>query len=218
MTMTDTSQYHVEGRMTDGGKFDDSVTGRVAACLKAQGIEEDGGSASVTGPDGEIVDHWDGYRIGLTWEAALVFGGLVSPAPREKQLEHVAHTMGNEFAMVHAALGLPEDAVMDAEVMVEAIKRLKQSADRWDALLASDRIRMIGSAGIMRPEPNNSAHFGMEIWTHYGRSLNPEQLDSMAKGNEQGRDWLTKYADIAMARQQARRESEDQQNESKEQP
>lgn len=78
----------------------------------------------------------------------------------------------------------------------------ERDAERWRALLNSARIRMIGSAGLNQPEPNNYAHFGMEIWTRYGSSLNDEQRAEMERGNELGRAWLTKYAEIAMAAQQ----------------
>lgn len=71
-------------------------------------------------------------------------------------------------------------------------------AARWRALLGSQRIRMLGSAGLNKPEANNYAHFGMEIWTIYGSRLTDEQRETMKRGNEQGRDWLTKYADIAI--------------------
>ena len=36
-----------------------------AACLFAQGVEEDGGSAIVIDGDGGVVDHWEGYRVAL---------------------------------------------------------------------------------------------------------------------------------------------------------
>lgn len=35
------------------------------ACIFAQGIEEDGGSAHVTDQEGNGVDHWDGYQVSL---------------------------------------------------------------------------------------------------------------------------------------------------------
>ena len=35
------------------------------ACVFAQGIEEDGGSAHVTDQEGNEVDHWDGYQVSL---------------------------------------------------------------------------------------------------------------------------------------------------------
>ncbi len=74
-------------------------------------------------------------------------------------------------------------------------------AKRWRAMLASDRIRMLGSAGLNTPEPDNYAHFGMEIWTKYGSSPDPKLRLDMEHGNVLGREWLTKYADIAIAAQ-----------------
>ena len=83
------------------------------------------------------------------------------------------------------------------------------AAARWCALLASQRIRMIGSAGLTgKTDPNGNpwsgyAHFGMEIWTKYGASLDEDRLRSMAQGNDLGRDWLTRYADIAIEAQRS---------------
>lgn len=80
----------------------------------------------------------------------------------------------------------------------------KLDAARWRALLASARIRILGSAGIdseIMPDGqpyNGYAHFGMEIWTKYGASLDSNQALRMQIGNAQGRDVLTKYADIAI--------------------
>lgn len=44
------------------------------ACVFAQGIEEDGGSAHVTDQEGNGVDHWDGYRVSITPEGRLALG------------------------------------------------------------------------------------------------------------------------------------------------
>ncbi len=85
--------------------------------------------------------------------------------------------------------------------LVKQVTEQNLDAERWRALLASDRIRMIGSAGLREPEGNNYAHFGMEIWTKYGRNYSPELLDQMDKGNALGREWLIKYADVAIAAQ-----------------
>ncbi len=63
----------------------------------------------------------------------------------------------------------------------------KADASRWRALLASARIRPIGSAGIHNDQ-NGYAHLSLELWT----------IESGARENENllGRSWLTKYADI----------------------
>lgn len=74
-----------------------------------------------------------------------------------------------------------------------------KDADRWRAFVGSARIKMQGSAGLNEPEPNNYAHIGLEIWTTYDRNYSQALLDQMDKGNALGRDWLTKYADIAVA-------------------
>lgn len=96
----------------------------------------------------------------------------------------------------------------DADLMAELLAAYSASpaaqcdakdAERWRALLGSARIRMIGSSGLREPMPNNYAHFGMEIWTIYGSSLDADQRAAMVNGNILGREWLTKYADIAIA-------------------
>jgi hypothetical protein len=87
------------------------------------------------------------------------------------------------------------------EGLTQVLAARNTDADRWHAFIHSARIRMIGSAGLNEPMPNNYAHFGMEIWTKYGRDYSPELLDQMDKGNVLGREWLTKYADIAIAAQ-----------------
>lgn len=43
----------------------DELTDLEKACLHAQGIEEDGGSATVFADDGTEIDHWDGYQLSL---------------------------------------------------------------------------------------------------------------------------------------------------------
>lgn len=72
-----------------------------------------------------------------------------------------------------------------------------RDAARWRAFLGSARIRMLGSAGLKEPMPNNYAHLGMEIWTAY-RYHDQAWIE---ESNELGREWLTKYADIAIEAQ-----------------
>ncbi len=49
--------------------------------------------------------------------------------------------------------------------VVEEIEEIKRDAKRWNALINSGRIRILGTAGIGNPEYQ---HFGMEIWSEYG--------------------------------------------------
>jgi hypothetical protein len=72
-------------------------------------------------------------------------------------------------------------------------------AARWRALIGSARIRPLGCAGIREPEEQHYAHLGLELWTVFGNLLNDEQRERLAKENALGREWLTKYADIAAA-------------------
>ncbi len=69
-------------------------------------------------------------------------------------------------------------------------------AKRWRAFRASARIRALGSAGLRdTPGPQDDtpgyAHLGLEVWTMYP--------GDHTKENTLGRDWLNKYADIAVA-------------------
>jgi uncharacterized protein len=73
-----------------------------------------------------------------------------------------------------------------------------RDATRWRALLGSARIRPIGNAGLANPEPNNYAHLGLELWTTFSAKGNE---DGLIRANELGADWLTRYADIALAAQ-----------------
>jgi hypothetical protein len=76
-------KYYVEGTTCDMGHVEKEFDGENAlrdACIKAQNIEEDGGSATVTDEAGNEVDHWAGYRIGIDPasgtddSAGIVFG------------------------------------------------------------------------------------------------------------------------------------------------
>ena len=59
-------KHYVEGTTCDMGHVEEEFDGESAlrdACIKAQNIEEDGGSATVTDEAGKEIDHWNGYRI-----------------------------------------------------------------------------------------------------------------------------------------------------------
>ena len=61
-------KHYVEGTTCDMGNVEKEFDGPTAlrdACIKAQNIEEDGGSATVTDEHGNAVDHWAGYQVGL---------------------------------------------------------------------------------------------------------------------------------------------------------
>ncbi|RJF99066.1 hypothetical protein [Noviherbaspirillum saxi] len=103
----------------------------------------------------------------------------------------------------------PQEA---APVAIDDLKKqnaeLVKDAQRWRAVLASARVRPLGSAGLNDAiDPNGSpyngyAHLGLELWTIFGKSLNDEQRERLVKENALGREWLTKYADIASAHQE----------------
>jgi hypothetical protein len=67
-------------------------------------------------------------------------------------------------------------------------KGLREDAERWRAIIGCARIRTLGSAGIVTPNEHGYAHIGVELWTHYTASSNPEAIE-----------WLTKFADISKA-------------------
>ena len=117
------------------------------------------------------------------WHDAAVTAGFASSEPAQELFELLGWPY--RFAAPRATADVERDA------------------SRWRALLDSERIRMIGSAGIANPQADNYAHFGMEIWTTYGTSLNAEQAQQMVDGNVRGREWITKYADIAIEAQRA---------------
>lgn len=71
--------YFVSGTTMDGGDVEEEFSGesssaRERACIRAQGIEEDGGSAYVTNSEDDVIDHWEGYQICITPEGQLGFG------------------------------------------------------------------------------------------------------------------------------------------------
>lgn len=101
---------------------------------------------------------------------------------------------------------------MPAEIGVESSMQLVapevvRDSDRWRAVVNSGRIRPQGCAGLNAPMANNYAHMGMEIWTTYDRDFSAEMLAKMDAETALGRDYLTKYADVAVAAHRAVAES-----------
>ena len=84
--------YEAEKELDDGR----------SACIFAQGIEEDGGSATVTDPEGQDSDHWAGYQVGITPDAKLTLGDRIVEHPlvpdalisREQVDEVLLHSAG----------------------------------------------------------------------------------------------------------------------------
>lgn len=89
----------------------------------------------------------------------------------------------------------------------------KRDAERWRAFINSPRIRIIGSAGLNGDtDPNgnphgNYAHFGMEIWSVFGRNYSAALLKDLDDGNVSGRALLVKYANKCIAAQAAHQAS-----------
>lgn len=65
---------------------------------------------------------------------------------------------------------------------------LRPDAERWRALVGCARIRALGSAGLVKPNPNRYAHLGLELWTHHTAGSDPGAIE-----------WLIKFADCCVA-------------------
>jgi hypothetical protein len=77
-------------------------------------------------------------------------------------------------------------------ISAERSKQDRIDAERWRALMASARLRMLGTAGFKSEDPNDKyRHMGLELWTQYGG--NP--ADHVA-GNAEACAKLTAYADV----------------------
>lgn len=71
------------------------------------------------------------------------------------------------------------------------------SADRWNALMSSDRMRILGSAGF-KPSTYPGAtmfeegrrHFGCDFWSHH---------DAVDGETEQAKEMITAYADLLIS-------------------
>lgn len=105
---------------------------------------------------------------------------------------------------------VPEAVFVGADIFHPKTKLLMEeeaardlSARRWNAFLASPRIRFFGSAGLKEDtSPNgNYAHFGMEVWSVFGRDYSPQLLADMDRDNTENRALLIKYADKCIAAQ-----------------
>ena len=108
------------------------------------------------------------------------------------ELEENAETLKAER---DSGWGLVESAVRildlgdyaDFEIDIEQIGR---DAERWQAIINSPYIRILGNAGIGDKEYQ---HFGMEIWSahNYGDAVVPE--------TEKARELISTYADTIRA-------------------
>lgn len=135
-------------------------------------------------------------------------GGYRKPSVHQLWVGYQAGQASNAQEIARLGRELAH-AQMAAAAHAKVADECRKDAQRWRAFIGSARIRMIGSAGLKSDKDyygnpyNNYAHLGMEIWTKYGNSLSPVQTKEMEAGNAMGRDWLIKYADIAIAAQQS---------------
>ena len=65
-------------------------------------------------------------------------------------------------------------------------RELKKPASRWKALVACERLRLLGRAGFDDNDKSGYRHFGMEFWTEWGGSIFDNSLEI---------ETLEKYAD-----------------------
>ena len=69
----DGPSWTVCGTTLDGAEVEETYYELRHACVRAQGIQEDGGSAMVMNQDADVVDHWEeGYRLRLVENGANV--------------------------------------------------------------------------------------------------------------------------------------------------
>lgn len=112
------------------------------------------------------------------------------------------HYAEQEIVDLRAKLASTESAYNGAvEQCREAAYRIasaQKDAERWRGFIGSARIKPQGSAGLGEPQPGYYAHMGLEIWTTYDRDYSPKLLEQMDASTALGREWLTKYADIAV--------------------
>lgn len=72
-----------------------------------------------------------------------------------------------------------------------------EDAERWRALIGCARITALGCAGLEKPQPNHYAHLTVNLWT-----VHPYGDDRAC-----ARDWLQKFADIAVLAKRASSET-----------
>lgn len=126
------------------------------------------------------------------------------PTPPENDLDADLRTLISTIAMFASYIRCGDEFDSAAEQAKqrarEAYDRLashlpsllesQRDAERWRGLLASARIRVLGTAGIPA-EGDGYAHMGIEIWTkHHSFENNPTPINA---------DLLCQYADIMRA-------------------
>ena len=112
---------------------------------------------------------------------------------------HLTAEHEGSWLKINHGVDTPADLLVkhfaDAKNALDENAALRVDAERWRGILASERIRPMGSAGI--DSPGDYAHLGLELWTTYPES--PEK-----QNNKIGIDWLTKFADKCRVIQAAR--------------
>lgn len=57
--------------------------------------------------------------------------------------------------------------MLTTRVTEEELAALRSDAAKWRALIGSERISVMGSAGLGKPQPNNYAHLTLNFWTRH---------------------------------------------------
>lgn len=143
---------------------------------------------------------------------AVMYGGMVAMEGLVKEANRAApgmdwHYFGGralvktlgDVAQARAALERAVPVFLNLTPAPAAADDYRVDAERWRAFIGSARVEPQGSTGLNDPMPNHYAHMGLEIWTTYDRDYSPALLEQMDSATALGRDWLTKYADIAVA-------------------
>jgi hypothetical protein len=138
-------------------------------------------SAGLSGTTG--YDQWHAVRC-------KACGATIGESDRRFRSKDEAIAAWNRRALSSCAASAKDNSDHVAVQLAEPESSLK--AARWDALLSSARIRILGAAGF--DGASDYRHFGMEIWTKYGKRGQFE----LAEGNAYGRKILTEYADAIL--------------------
>jgi len=154
----------------------------------------------------EVVD----YITELETKLATIIAAQVVPAAYHVIWEDIGEGEGESLYYGNNSKSHMQSAVDYANAMINprpskvinlysTPPAVLTDATRWRAMLSSARIRILGSAGFSSAPSDYKSHadyrhFGMEIWTMYGK---PGEYD-FSENNAYGKEVLTRYADAIL--------------------